>query len=98
MIGAFSVSLYSDWVLVITNDSFTGAFVAAPIGGILWAFAACGLRLAVQYIMARVKGHRFDALDRPLPHFNPTDAAESTMEQEAVVEHRSDVKTDGKFF
>ena len=43
-----------------------GAFVAAPVGGILWAIAALGLRLGIQYAQAKLKGHRFDALDRPV--------------------------------
>jgi Na+/proline symporter len=49
------------------NDwSVFGAFVAAPVGGLLWGFGALGLRLAFQFIMAKVSGRRFDALDRPL--------------------------------
>jgi hypothetical protein len=48
------------------NDwSAFGAFVAAPFGGLLWGFGALGVRLAYKFIEAKVKGHRFDALDRP---------------------------------
>ena len=48
------------------NDwSAFGAFVAAPIGGLLWGFGALVLRLTCQFIAAKLKGHRFDALDRP---------------------------------
>lgn len=48
------------------NDwSAFGAFVAAPFGGLLWGFGACALRLAALWVLAKVKGHRFDALDRP---------------------------------
>ncbi|KAF2488798.1 hypothetical protein BU16DRAFT_575819 [Lophium mytilinum] len=80
------------------NDwSAFGAFMAAPIGGLLWGFGACGLRLLTLFVLAKVKGHRFDALDRPAPQFHPTDAA-AESEQEAVTEHRADTKTDGKFF
>lgn len=42
-----------------------GAFVAAPIGGLLWGFGALALRLSFQWLHARIKGHRFDALDKP---------------------------------
>lgn len=42
-----------------------GAFVAAPVGGLLWGFAAAGLRIAVQWIMCRRKGLRFEGLDKP---------------------------------
>lgn len=47
--------------------SVFGAFVCAPFGGLLWGFGAFALRLAFQYVHARVKGHRFDAFDRPGP-------------------------------
>lgn len=43
-----------------------GAFVVAPFGGLLFGFIACALRLAFQYLIAKRKGHRFDALDRPV--------------------------------
>lgn len=48
------------------NDwSVFGLFVAAPVGSIIWAFAALGLRLSFQYIQAKRSGRRFEALDRP---------------------------------
>ena len=43
-----------------------GAFVAAPVGGMLWAFGALALRLAALWVKARVTGKRFDALDKPV--------------------------------
>ncbi|KAL2020211.1 hypothetical protein VTK56DRAFT_8637 [Thermocarpiscus australiensis] len=43
-----------------------GAFVAAPVGGLLWGFGALALRLGIQFVMAKAKGQRFDALDRPV--------------------------------
>ncbi|KAI9798539.1 MAG: hypothetical protein M1825_005320 [Sarcosagium campestre] len=46
--------------------SVFGAFVAAPVGGLLWGFGALGVRLAVQFVIAKVKHQRFDALDRPV--------------------------------
>lgn len=45
----------------------TGAFVAAPVGALLWALAAFVLRITFLYIKAKVSGHRFDAFDRPIP-------------------------------
>ena len=45
----------------------TGAFVAAPVGGLLWALGAFALRIGYHWIMAKVKGHQFDAFDRPPP-------------------------------
>jgi len=42
-----------------------GAFVSAPVGGLLWGFGALALRLSYQYLEAKYKGTRFDALDRP---------------------------------
>lgn len=43
-----------------------GSFVAAPFGGLLWGFGALLLRLSFQYVMAKKRGLRFDALDRPI--------------------------------
>jgi len=43
-----------------------GAFVAAPVGGLLWGLGALGVRLAWKYVESRIKGTRFDALDRPI--------------------------------
>jgi hypothetical protein len=47
--------------------SVFGAFVCAPFGGLLWGFGAFALRLVFQYVRARLRGHRFDAFDRPGP-------------------------------
>lgn len=87
------------------NDwSAFGAFVAAPVGGLLWGFGALGLRLAFQYVHARVKGHRFDALDRPAgppppPEYYTGAVGETVVEEEreqVVSYETSTVK--GKFF
>ncbi|KAL5406292.1 hypothetical protein PMIN06_000532 [Paraphaeosphaeria minitans] len=73
-----------------------GAFVAAPFGGLLWGFGACGLRIATLWVVARVGGRRFDALDRPIPRA----AAEPDEDREAerVLERPSDKALYGKFF
>ncbi|KAI2634680.1 hypothetical protein GGS26DRAFT_589599 [Hypomontagnella submonticulosa] len=70
-----------------------GAFVAAPIGGLLWGFGALALRLAVQYIMSRVRGTRFDALDQPA--IEPSDDIDALADpgEEATIS-----KVTGKFF
>lgn len=49
----------------ISAENVAGAFVAAPVGGLLWGFGAFALRISVQWILAKVRGHRFDAFDRP---------------------------------
>ncbi|KAI1851916.1 hypothetical protein JX266_002769 [Neoarthrinium moseri] len=78
-----------------------GAFVAAPVGGILWGFGALALRLGFQFARAKMTGQRFDALDRPWPT--------ATAREEEYEEHtvpvgagRGDVginsKISGKFF
>ncbi|KKY28970.1 putative urea transporter [Diplodia seriata] len=53
-----------------------GAFVAAPVGGLLWAAACWCVRIGALWLRARVKGERFTALDRPLP-VAPENASES---------------------
>ncbi|PFH58384.1 hypothetical protein XA68_13748 [Ophiocordyceps unilateralis] len=45
--------------------SVFGAFVAAPLGGLVVAFAALALRLAFLFLRAKQRGERFDALDGP---------------------------------
>ncbi|KAH8726856.1 hypothetical protein GQ44DRAFT_612851, partial [Phaeosphaeriaceae sp. PMI808] len=82
------------------NDwSAFGAFVAAPFGGLLWAFGACGLRIAFLFVMAKVKGHRFDALDRPIPHRVSHPSALDEHENETnLVHNTNEARTKGKFF
>ncbi|KAL9114214.1 MAG: hypothetical protein Q9227_001636 [Pyrenula ochraceoflavens] len=79
-----------------------GAFLAAPIGGLLWGFGALALRLAFQLAHAKIKGHRFDGLDKPMSyppaHFDTADAGldEDRNELDNDTEH-IDSKP-GKFF
>ncbi|GIZ47626.1 hypothetical protein CKM354_001071300 [Cercospora kikuchii] len=76
-----SEGLYaSDW-------SVFGVFVAAPVGGLLFAIAACILRLSVQYMLARSRGHRFTGLDRPAA----PDAAFDPSDRDSI--HRTDYGT-----
>ena len=51
-------------VVWLTSMS-VGAFVAAPVGGLLWGGGAFALRVGLQWIQAKRKGHKFDAFDRP---------------------------------
>jgi hypothetical protein len=82
-----------------------GAFVAAPIGGLLWGFGALALRLGIQFVKAKLKGERFDGLDRPLPLAGPQ-LVEAEVGGDSVlgddVESASDTpglaKSTGKFF
>ena len=73
------------------NDwSAFGAFVAAPVGGILWGFAALAARLAFQFIKAKVRHERFDALDRPV---NVHNVLVEPTAQEVIATSKA-----GKFF
>lgn len=70
-----------------------GAFVAAPVGGLLFGFAACALRLTFQLFWAKKNGTRFTGLDRP--------AVDDDSETEVVVHQSEEVpvsKHAGKFF
>jgi len=83
------------------NDwSAFGAFVAAPFGGLLWAFGACGLRIAFLWVMAKVQGHRFDALDRPVPSQLAQPGALDSHDHgsEAVLEQTVETSHKGRFF
>jgi hypothetical protein len=76
-----------------------GAFVAAPVGGVLWGFGALGLRLAFQFARAKMAGRRFDALDRPFVvpdrHDEDGDTARLGQEREEI---GINSKVTGKFF
>lgn len=76
-----------------------GAFVAAPFGGLIWGFLALGARLSFQYLLAKKRGHRFDALDRPL--IAPDSRADDDDDTNSVSVQRDEVgvsKSTGKFF
>jgi Na+/proline symporter len=51
--------------LYVDDWSAFGAFVAAPVGGILFGVATLVVRLLVLYIRSRVKGIPFTALEKP---------------------------------
>ena len=67
--------------------------MAAPIGGLLWGFGTCALRIAALFVISKLKGHRFDALDRPVPVVTYEDA-----EHERALDPTDDMKKSGKFF
>ena len=83
------------------NDwSVFGAFVASPVGGLLWGLVALIVRLSAQFVWAKLKGRRFDALDKPA-YLNRAHGAayaaaaeirEDTSEGTVTVDHK------GKFF
>jgi Na+/proline symporter len=86
------------------NDwSVFGAFVAAPFGGLLWGFGALVVRLSFQWLIAKIKGQRFDSLDKPDYLTRPrivdtneyTDSADITAadEEGVITSHPK-----GKFF
>ncbi|KAI1322648.1 hypothetical protein F5Y16DRAFT_386014 [Xylariaceae sp. FL0255] len=72
-----------------------GAFVAAPVGGIISGFIALGLRLAFQYMQSRIRGTPFDALDNPTVPVPEDQDAISPVEREDEV---AIAKSTGKFF
>ena len=79
--------------------------MAAPVGGILWGFGALAVRLAYQFIVAKVGHKRFDALDRPLYLDRQVQGEATTGEYANSDEVREDVQDGlvtvdhkGKFF
>ncbi|KAK8204707.1 hypothetical protein HDK77DRAFT_412158 [Phyllosticta capitalensis] len=61
--------------LYLDDWSAFGAFVAAPVGGLLWAAAAFALRVALAWARARATGTRFAAFDDPRKVAVETDEA-----------------------
>ena len=77
-----------------------GAFIAAPVGGMLWGFGALALRLTMQWILARSKGHHFDAFDRPDSAASPASylGGNSPLEERDTITRESVRLVKGKFF
>lgn len=84
-----------------------GAFVAAPVGGLLWAGAAFALRVGVLYVRAKMTGTRFDAFDRPVAPdaafytggpVADTSERGSFMRRDGDGVERSEIDVKGKFF
>lgn len=53
--------------LYVNDWSAFGAFVAAPVGGLLWALAAFVLRIGTSWVYCRATGKHFDAFDNIKP-------------------------------
>lgn len=89
----------SDW-------SAFGAFVAAPVGGLLWAAAAFVLRVSVLWFRSKITGARFDAFDRPpapdaslyTGHVTDPSTGEHITQRDEDGVERSLVDVKGKFF
>jgi len=76
-----------------SNDwSAFGAFVAAPVGGLLWGAGALAVRLGVQYIRAKIRHERFEALDKPAAVTFPD------ADGEAVASSVDESGKSGRFF
>ncbi|CAG8977844.1 hypothetical protein HYALB_00011650 [Hymenoscyphus albidus] len=82
------------------NDwSVFGAFVAAPVGSLLWGFGAFILRVACQFGIAKVTGRDFNALDRPSHLTRHTgDRSEYPDNDEIGSDSGVNIVRGGKFF
>lgn len=82
------------------NDwSVFGAFVAAPVGGILWGVAALGARLTFQKLYATKTKTPFTALDKPQTRPRMVEENESSSDGEVVAQDGLVVNDKkGKFF
>ena len=82
--------------------SSAGAFVAAPVGGMLWALGAMALRLLAKLIWVKVRGGRFDAFDRPVepppPSFYTGRLSDDGLRDEVETIPQGTSKINGKFF
>lgn len=77
-----------------------GAFVAAPVGGLLWGWGSCAVRLAFLFARARATGRRFDALDRPAPIYvgDGVEGSPVRHDDEGDAALAATSRTVGKFF
>ncbi|KAI5801707.1 hypothetical protein DFH27DRAFT_557672 [Peziza echinospora] len=53
--------------------SVFGVFVVAPVAGLLITFATAGIRLGVEFQLAKQSGRRFEGLDRPVEVARPSE-------------------------
>ena len=94
------VQLAAD-LLLIQNGLYAddwsvfGAFVAAPVGGILWGLGALVVRLAVQFGMAKARGTRFTGLDQP---HDAVARRERTAYEDGESTNGTSGKVPGRFF
>ncbi|KAH9897083.1 hypothetical protein F4778DRAFT_243334 [Xylariomycetidae sp. FL2044] len=73
-----------------------GAFVVAPLGGLVWGFLALAVRLMFQFLKAKKTGARFGGLDRP---FRTSGEDHDALSHETESRHvTSTSKVTGKFF
>jgi hypothetical protein len=64
-----------------------GAFVIAPVGGLVFALLSAGARIAVLYLYSKATGKEFTALDRIETHFvSHDDADDSSIKDGEPVE------------
>jgi hypothetical protein len=71
--------------------------VAAPIGGLLWGFGALAVRLTIQFAIAKIKGHRFEALDKPLSTPGPAFYTGNPDHEEIVEDGSAEVRDGGLY-
>ncbi|CAJ2503917.1 Uu.00g113110.m01.CDS01 [Anthostomella pinea] len=73
-----------------------GAFVVAPIGGLIFGLIALAVRLTFQYVESHVRGTRFDAFEHPA---RVSQEEQDALSQEAEIHHEvATSKVVGKFF
>ncbi|KAI1823727.1 hypothetical protein F4861DRAFT_531409 [Xylaria intraflava] len=72
-----------------------GAFVAAPLGGLVWGGIALAGRLGYQYAQSKIHGTRFDALDYPITTVVSEDQDAITTETQDEI---PSAKSTGRFF
>ncbi len=71
-----------------------GAFVAAPVGGLVAGCLALALRLGALFVHSKVMGRRFDALDPPVQ----IPAAVEVEDEPTTVDEPGIARDIGKFF
>ncbi|KAI0403057.1 hypothetical protein F4802DRAFT_322564 [Xylaria palmicola] len=74
-----------------------GAFVAAPVGGLIWGGIALAGRLGFRYARSRLRGTRFDALDRPVRGETASDVDDAINPAGLQDDIASAKSTGGKF-
>ncbi|MCJ1464674.1 hypothetical protein MMC07_003287 [Pseudocyphellaria aurata] len=98
-------ALYGAKLILLENGLYAddwsafGAFVAAPVGGLLWGLGAFALRIGCQWMLAKFRGRRFDSFDRPSYVATSSIRPGTSLDNEqAPVTGLETLSTKGKFF
>ena len=98
--SVFGTTFSNQEISISSTDYVLGAFVAAPVGGLLWGISAFSSRVSIQWIMAKARGRRFNPFDNPtaLAATSLVDPEVGSNENHEPVTNQVASSASGRFF